>query len=144
MCPQRCVTCASMARMSSSWCNIVWWAWLQLRQRLLDEHWAIRWPLPRQLRHQVLSSNKMLGIQTDCGQLTNIARMQIEWLRTMIYVHATNFEMACLDGMVLVMWGCLIEDIDSFEHCFQFGRFSKSNDSFNVLRVCWSHLSITM
>jgi len=31
----------------------------------------------------------------------------------MIYAHTKDFEMTCLDGLVLVMWGCLIEDIDN-------------------------------
>jgi len=31
----------------------------------------------------------------------------------MIYAQTTDFEMACLDGLVLVMWVCFIEDIDN-------------------------------
>jgi len=33
-------------------------------------------------------------------------------MRTMIYVHTTDFEMACLDRLVLVMGGSVIENID--------------------------------
>jgi len=31
----------------------------------------------------------------------------------MVYARTKDFEMACLDGLVLVMWVCLIEDIDN-------------------------------
>jgi len=31
----------------------------------------------------------------------------------MVYARTKDFEMACLDGLVIVMWSGLIEDIDN-------------------------------